>query len=240
MSAPPQPPIIRLATPRDARRIAEIGAAAFRDLPIIRMLYPNSQTHYPSFIAARTSVMNRYMLIPRTRFLVAIDPATNSIMGYAWWTRYGDTRLAEHECELGPLASLEAALCNILDTAHDWLFAWTASTRDARARQEKGGRIREWMERYWEGLGMAERWYLESLVVAPEWRRRGVAGLLVEMGVGWARRERVVACLEATEQGKSTYERCGFVQVGEDKNEVEEVRLGTMMVCETEKFEMFE
>ena len=85
---------------------------------------------------------------------------------------------------------------------------------------------------------MCERWYLESLVVAPEWRKRGVGSALVEWGVRRARREGVVAALEATPEGKPVYERQGFVQVGDDVNVVEDVELYTMMVCEPAKFEL--
>jgi GNAT superfamily N-acetyltransferase len=55
-----------------------------------------------------------------------------------------------------------------------------------------------------------------NVFTEPEWRRRGVAGLLINEIIAWARRERLDRLvLHASDQGRALYDQMGFIQTNE-------------------------
>ncbi|KAK3621126.1 hypothetical protein LTR56_022990 [Elasticomyces elasticus] len=77
---------------------------------------------------------------------------------------------------------------------------------------------REIVQRWLEPVVDARRKWLHGrrcavlvyMVVLPEWRRKGVASMIVRWGVDKCRGLGVLAYLEATEEGKQVYDKCGF------------------------------
>jgi GNAT superfamily N-acetyltransferase len=57
---------------------------------------------------------------------------------------------------------------------------------------------------------------VQNVFTEPEWRRQGVALLLLQRIIAWARAERLDRLvLHASEAGRSLYERLGFVSTNE-------------------------
>ena len=55
-----------------------------------------------------------------------------------------------------------------------------------------------------------------NVFTEPEWRRRGIAKLLMDQIIAWARTERLDRLvLHASDEGRLLYERMGFVQTSE-------------------------
>lgn len=55
-----------------------------------------------------------------------------------------------------------------------------------------------------------------NVFTEPKWRRRGLASLLIERIIAWARAERLDRLvLHASDEGRVVYERLGFVQTNE-------------------------
>lgn len=55
-----------------------------------------------------------------------------------------------------------------------------------------------------------------NVFVEPEWRRRGLAALLLQHIIDWAKQERLDRLvLHSSEQGRKLYERMGFVATNE-------------------------
>ena len=55
-----------------------------------------------------------------------------------------------------------------------------------------------------------------NVFTEPEWRRRGIAKLLLEQIIAWARTERLDRLvLHASDEGRLLYEKMGFVQTSE-------------------------
>ena len=70
-----------------------------------------------------------------------------------------------------------------------------------------------------------------NVFTEPDWRRRGIAKLLVEKIIAWARAERLDRLvLHASDEGRSLYAKMGFVQTNEmrlrDRVDVPEVGQG--------------
>ena len=86
-------------------------------------------------------------------------------------------------------------------------------TRDAIDAMTDDGGIRyrafwDWIE---DHLPAEPHWFLDHLAVAPERRGEGLGRALVELGVGFARRDGVPAFLETARPGNvGYYERLGF------------------------------
>jgi GNAT superfamily N-acetyltransferase len=57
---------------------------------------------------------------------------------------------------------------------------------------------------------------LLNVFTEPEWRRRGVAALLIEKAFAWAREQRLdTLVLHASDEARRLYERLGFVATNE-------------------------
>jgi len=55
-----------------------------------------------------------------------------------------------------------------------------------------------------------------NVFTEPEWRRRGVAKLLMNEIIAWARRERLDRLvLHASDEGRALYDQMGFIQTNE-------------------------
>ena len=57
---------------------------------------------------------------------------------------------------------------------------------------------------------------IQNVYTEPEWRRRGVAALLINKIIDWTRAEGIDSVvLHASDQGRAVYERLGFIQTTE-------------------------
>jgi GNAT superfamily N-acetyltransferase len=55
-----------------------------------------------------------------------------------------------------------------------------------------------------------------NVFTEPEWRRRGIARLLLERIIAWCREQRIESIvLHASEDGRTLYEQLGFMQTNE-------------------------
>ena len=55
-----------------------------------------------------------------------------------------------------------------------------------------------------------------NVFTEPEWRRRGIARLLMERIIAWCREQRIESVvLHASEHGRALYEQLGFAQTNE-------------------------
>lgn len=55
-----------------------------------------------------------------------------------------------------------------------------------------------------------------NVFTEPEWRRKGLAGLLIDQIIQWSREQKLDRLLlHASEQGRSVYDRLGFIPTNE-------------------------
>jgi GNAT superfamily N-acetyltransferase len=55
-----------------------------------------------------------------------------------------------------------------------------------------------------------------NVFTEPEWRRRGIARLLLERIIAWCREQRIESVvLHASEEGRALYQQLGFMQTNE-------------------------
>jgi GNAT superfamily N-acetyltransferase len=66
------------------------------------------------------------------------------------------------------------------------------------------------------GLAEGRHAIIINVFTEPEWRRRGIAKLLLERLIAWGRNERLDRLvLHASDEGRTLYEKMGFVQTNE-------------------------
>ena len=65
-------------------------------------------------------------------------------------------------------------------------------------------------------IGEGRHAIIINVFTEPDWRRRGVAKLLIEEVIAWARAERLDRLvLQASDEGRALYEQMGFIQTNE-------------------------
>ena len=68
------------------------------------------------------------------------------------------------------------------------------------------------------GIGEGRHAIIINVFTEPEWRRRGIAALLMQHIIDWSRKERLDRLvLHASEYGRALYEKLGFVLTNEMK-----------------------
>ena len=61
-------------------------------------------------------------------------------------------------------------------------------------------------------IGEGRQGTIVNVFTEPQWRRLGIAGLLIKEIIIWSRKEQIDRLiLHASEEGRSIYERLGFV-----------------------------
>lgn len=119
-------------------------------------------------------------------------------------------------------AQCESRLREMLETGE--YIGWLASPNESPDQIVAGAgvQLRSVLPHPVEGPGgeisMAEGRHaiIINVFTEPEWRRRGVAKLLMEQVIAWARAERLDRLvLHASDEGRLLYEKIGFVQTSE-------------------------
>ncbi len=65
-------------------------------------------------------------------------------------------------------------------------------------------------------IGEGRQGTIVNVFTEPEWRRRGIAGLLMQEIIAWSKTEKIDRLiLHASDDGRSVYERLGFVDSNE-------------------------
>jgi len=65
-------------------------------------------------------------------------------------------------------------------------------------------------------IGEGRQGTIVNVFTEPQWRRRGIAGLLIKEIVTWSKNEQIDRLvLHASDEGRSIYERLGFTESNE-------------------------
>ncbi|PYH79483.1 acyl-CoA N-acyltransferase [Aspergillus uvarum CBS 121591] len=190
---------IRPAIPQDAPHLAHINITAFEPTPFWRNLFPNLDrtATYPLKLArALTKLVDG-----ESHVLVAEDPATSEVVGYARWTVPGP----------GPFAPP-----SIGDLSPEHAHLVTTFRRDGDAALPPGINLAV-HRRFWGELDRLKEKYLregdfvlEFLATLPEAQGQGVASALLRWGLAQADARNARVYLEATAEGYPIYRKYGW------------------------------
>ncbi|RAH85583.1 acyl-CoA N-acyltransferase [Aspergillus japonicus CBS 114.51] len=193
---------IRPATPQDAPHLAHINITAFEPTPFWRNLFPNLDrtATYPLKLA-RT--LTKLVDGGASHLLVAADPATGRVVGYARWTLPGPSGPPSPSLSLADLPPEHAHLV-------------TTFRRDGDAALPPGTN-RAVHRHFWGELDRLKAKYLregdfvlEFLATLPEAQGQGVASALLRWGLARADACNARVYLEATAEGYPVYRKYGW------------------------------
>lgn len=254
---------IRPTTRRDLSRITEIASTAFLDSEMSQYLNPDRHKYPAAWYRLCREATKRRFVKPNTCGVVCVEPAASAsldgtgaksgeerILGYAWWTRVG---LPEDEPwsvnsnanNSSLAAAVERALLSV-ESAYESVFRPNRAVNVERKMQWD-----RWSNED-DALGPLKgqmHWWLDSIAVASEARKRGVGSALVQWGMeqlavatasGTGTGTKIPIVLIATPEGSAMYKKLGFkVVVWVGRNFVDlmgfEVRGGEVFVWDPEE-----
>ncbi|OCK95892.1 acyl-CoA N-acyltransferase [Cenococcum geophilum 1.58] len=220
---------IRLATPRDLHRLAEITVTSLEDDPTFpymwryRHEYPEDNFFWWQLQLTDDLCNKKYT------FLVTVtdndddfaqDVPTDTIVAWAIWERLGNSAAARARW----------ARKNTWHNAFDILVikatAWSISKRYSR-RDADPARVGAFIEE--EARVRAtfftpdypEMWYMQLLVTHRDFRRHGAASRLVAWGTTEADSEGIHCGTESSPMGEPVYKSFGFREIGRMTVQVE-------------------
>lgn len=182
---------------------------AYWDAPLSDLITPH-RASYPvdNALWYGRRIKNR-MLNPRNRGFVAV--ADGELVGYMQCRRIGDDKGAlqvERERKRWWSGLAEWGYGIFMKSAA-WLFPDRSESAEGAAAFSASWEIED--EKHWKGReDRKNRWYVQSVVVAEQWRGRGVGKKLMAWVLERAQKEGVVIGLDASMMGERLYRSIGF------------------------------
>lgn len=226
------PFIIRDATFSDAPTMAAIAARGYWDSALSKILSPLRQEFPQDDALGYERRIKARMLSARNRSYVAVPAEGGEPVGYMMCQRLGDdeaAKVVEREKARLWTGIVEWGYGMYVKAAW-WMWPNRSVSAEGLAWFLRIGKEEE--ELHWKVEERKCRWYVQSCVVAEEWRGRGVGKKLLEKVLDRAQREGVVVGLEASSLGEWLYRSVGFKLLGRFKTPVgsDEVESGGIMM----------
>ncbi|KAK9441541.1 DUF1766-domain-containing protein [Metarhizium brunneum] len=175
---------------KDIPTLVDIHYEAFADDALMKLMYGSHGD-----AASTVSDLREALEDPTARFTKAVDNETGDIVGWSWWNVYLD---AETHLEAAKATEEEQKEAPETAISPKTFLQYHAAVNDKRRRWITGK----------PGI-------LQAIAVRPKSQGRGVGTALVRAGLEEAKRNGVLAWLEASSAGHGLYEKCGFRDVGE-------------------------
>jgi ribosomal protein S18 acetylase RimI-like enzyme len=232
---------LRPTTAADIPRCATIHSAAFEEDEVSRFLAPDRAKYPLSWRQQALNMQRSKYYQPSTWGFVCVADTDDDfagvgeILGFARW-RY---RASKEDAA----AKLWTRQLSVLERAEVWLhwaeMKWeeTLRTNPAVSWERNDAFMRAIVgSTGFTPIRAATHWYLETLAVAPEYQRRGVARKLVDWGLQRAEAETeerkavgkapVPIALIGSERGMHLYRSLGFKVVGWENDSFLDVSAG--------------
>ncbi|KFZ04821.1 hypothetical protein V501_08947 [Pseudogymnoascus sp. VKM F-4519 (FW-2642)] len=193
----------------DGKRTGELAQAAYWNEPLSDLISPH-RASYPEDHALwfERRIKNR-MVSPRNRGFVAVGDGET--VGYMQCVRLGDDEGAlqvEKEEKKWWSGLVEWGYGVYLKCAA-YVFPDRSESAEGKAEFSKAGVLE--YEKHWKDReDRNNRWYVQSVVVAEQWRGRGVGKKLMAWVLEQAQKEGVPVSLEASMMGERLYRSIGF------------------------------
>jgi ribosomal protein S18 acetylase RimI-like enzyme len=208
--------IIRPAKLSDGYTMAAVASRAYYHTPFTQFLSPGRHEYPRHYVFGFQRWIVARMLNPRNRSYVAVSiDDLDTPVGYCQVTRLGEDDGAKSVIK--EKKRWWSGIAELAFKAGVWLAGWIWKDRstDNEALMDfvKSGELEN--KKHWDGQKDREnRWYVNSCVVAEEWRGKGVGKALLKDVLERAQKEGVVVGLEASSMGEWLYRSVGFEVLG--------------------------
>jgi GNAT superfamily N-acetyltransferase len=212
--------IIRPGRLSDIHALAQNATRAYWLSPINRFLAPRAPEYPDDLRRMFRQAFRRRALPPNALFLVACKASElDCPVGHGVFVRLGDDAGAkEFVAAKGLLHRAWMYTLSWYFWAYDKidLFIWKPRAFDRDALNLLGAWSREDDLKYWESHPeRANRWYVHSLVIDPEYQGKGIGKMLMAGPMKLAQSERVIIGLTASRHGEFLYRKLGFEMLGD-------------------------
>lgn len=225
--------IIRDATLSDIPSMASIASRAYFDTPLRDFLSPHRNQHRSDYERRFRQRMQARFVNPKSLSIVAVlASAPSHPVAYAQFVCTGDNPPVQRHIshrdtyQLRILSWYYWAQHRIAD------YFWPDRSADPKAVQEFDAWGLQDEIKHWSAPERANRWHAQSVVVAPEWQRKGVGKMLMDFILERARDDGMVVGLEASPEGEKLYSALGFQLLGRFNNTPHGVGGGGVMLWE--------
>lgn len=207
--------IVRPATVSDTPAMGDIAARGFTS-NLTNFLYPLRKTYFDDYRTASTMRTRERLYSQRDLSVVAVlgragQPETiGRIVGYAQFIREGENASAR-----AFMASRSSLLLRVRGWfygiyARVWRWMWPDRAASARAFEAFEGTSVVQRMQAWGHDNFKERWHVRSVVVDPDWQRKGIGKQLMNVVLNQARNDGVCVALESSPEGERLYRQVGF------------------------------
>ncbi|OBT65419.1 hypothetical protein VE03_06081 [Pseudogymnoascus sp. 23342-1-I1] len=197
----------------DGKRASELAQAGYWDAPISDLISPHRGSYPTDNATGFERLIKGRMVSPRNRGFVAIGDG--EMVGYMQCVRLGDD-----EGALKIVKEKKRWYSGLVEWGYGiyrkgmaWAFPNRGQSKEGLAEFAKAGVLED--EKHWKGReDRMNRWHCQSVVVAEQWRGRGVGKKLMAWVIEQAQKEGVVIGLEASLMGEHLYRSVGFDLLG--------------------------
>lgn len=191
----------------DISAISDISALGNEQDELTKYMTRNVRQMWISYRAGFYRYLRLQVLNPGTVCYVAENRTTEEIVGWAIWTRHGDSPQAK--AWQRPNSSLLKAAERKLLAAEKAYYKYVPNT-DPTRDQKRFKQVMPLLGEEWPTDVFSEFWELDALYVHPRCYRQGIGKLLMRWGVERGREENVPLLVYSSQLGRILYESVGF------------------------------
>ena len=169
----------------------------------------NIREKWTSYRASCCRWLKEMLLKPGTICWVAEDRSSNEILGWAIWSRHGQSSVAKSWRNICGNDSWEKALERKLWDFAKAYYRYVPGTNPT-ADQAHRRNLMPVLSEEWPEEIFKEYWVLDGLYVHPEHYRKGIGKALALWGVERGKVEKVPVLVHASPLGRRLYETVGF------------------------------
>lgn len=203
---------------RDGPSIGRIAAKTYFNIALTAWVAPHREKYYTQYERGYIERAIVRLLSPRAETFVACT-AEGEVVGEVQFKRLGDDAGARKLInDAGMVRRLFVWVASWVFWVYFKVVSWAAGgdkSRDPEALRILRGWIQVDEERIWKSHEeRANRWHVQSLVVLPEWQKRGIGKRLMMEVMSRAKKDGVMIGLESSIIGEGMYKKLGFELLG--------------------------
>jgi GNAT superfamily N-acetyltransferase len=191
----------------DMHSITNISATGNEHDELTKYMRRNIRSQWTSYRSSCGRWLKGKLAAPGTICYVAESKVTGEVVGWAIWSRHGESATAEgwKRGNSGWGTALERRLMGWRNTYYKWVPGVDRTAEHAHVADLLPVLVEEW-----PGDIFNEFWELDGLYVDPREWRRGIGRLLVSWGVEKGKEESVPVLVRSSPLGRRLYENVGF------------------------------
>lgn len=191
----------------DMSDMSDINALGCEQDELTKYMTRNVRQNWTSYRAGFCRSLKLLLLTPGAVCYVAEDEASKELIGWAIWSRHGNSPKAKEWQR--PNSGLLKAAERMLLEAEKTYYKYVPNADPTRV-QKHMKHLMPILGEEWAADIFFEYWELDGLYVHPQHYRKGIGKRLAKWGIERGREEKVPVVVYASSLGRILYESVGF------------------------------